>query len=152
MTEVFPAFHRLGLSAETARSTSLTLTDSGVLDATTPKHSLLPAHHVVVTDPAALRDLLGGADQDLLAEHLLPMTVTVFGAQDITILAGQTLTIKSSDGSPVVVNVGTLTLEEGGRIVVESPVQTLTVATFIKKPASPRALANQIGEQRHDAV
>jgi len=69
-----------------------------------------------------------------ITRHFIPMPVSVFAAKDITIKAGTTFIIGYEDHEPVVCDFGTVTLEEGGLIQVESPA-LINIQKFIKKTA-----------------
>lgn len=81
---------------------------------------------------------LGDVPQSLkteIARHFMPMPVSVFAASDITIKSGTTFVIGKDDHDPVVCDFGTVTLEEGGQILIEAPAM-INVQKFTKIPAA----------------
>ena len=69
---------------------------------------------------------------DAISKRFFPLQVTVYAGEDIEIKKGEVLTIEPDGHDPVVVNYGTVTLEQGGQIRCQAPV-LLIVQKFIKK-------------------
>jgi len=61
-----------------------------------------------------------------------PMEVTTFSANDVVVTAQNPLIINPSGTDPVVVNIGTLTMELGGQVECLTSV-IMNVTTFIKQ-------------------
>lgn len=61
-----------------------------------------------------------------------PMEVTTFSANDVLVTAQNPLVISPSGPNPVVVNIGTLTMEPGGQIECLTSV-IMNVTAFIKQ-------------------
>ncbi|SFU16801.1 hypothetical protein SAMN05444141_11334 [Pseudovibrio denitrificans] len=70
-------------------------------------------------------------ERSFLSEMVLPVSVSVADAEDITIKAGSVLTLGEPDGRPASYDFKKITLEEGGRIEVISPV-TVNATSFEK--------------------
>jgi hypothetical protein len=69
--------------------------------------------------------------RDVLNRRFFPMPIIVYAGKDIVIKKGCVLTIEPDGHDPVVVNYGSVTLEEGGLIRCEAPVLFI-VQRFIK--------------------
>lgn len=64
-------------------------------------------------------------------KHFFPMLVSVYAAENLYIKAGQIYRIEPEGHDPVVLNLDTLTLEEGGQIQLGAPA-LINVQTFNK--------------------
>lgn len=69
-----------------------------------------------------------------MERHFFPMPVSVYAARDIYVKSGATFVIGKGDHDPQVCDFGTVTLEEGGRILIVAPA-IINIETFKKIPA-----------------
>jgi|GEM_PF-1613010 hypothetical protein len=62
-----------------------------------------------------------------------PMTIPVFAAENVTVSPGNPLILKSEDNKPIVVNFGTVTVEQGGEIQIIGGSTQWTSQVFTQK-------------------
>ncbi|WP_041257379.1 hypothetical protein [Fibrella aestuarina] len=99
---------------------------------TDPAQSLIAPTVVTLTDTDEQTALLAFFGRTEPLEETGPVELTTFTANDVTVKAGAPLQIMPADHSPVLVNIDTLTLEQGAQIQCFTSV-ILTVGTLIKQ-------------------
>ncbi|MEZ0612227.1 hypothetical protein ACAW74_27200 [Fibrella sp. WM1] len=97
-----------------------------------PAQSLIAPTTVTLATTDEQAALLAFFGQTGPLEENGPVELTTFTANNVTVKAGEPLQIMPTDHSPVLVNIDTLTLEQGAQIQCFTAV-VFTVGTLIKQ-------------------